>query len=343
MAVACASNSGPAQVDAGDSSHDSGPDAALTADAAIPGNFAPSLLFVDAVLAGSATWAQGTFNLDDVRVCVHDKSAAPNVFMTDHAQPYDRVIPLTNYVGLQKGSGLDLGTMNATAVDIDVYPAALLQNDAAWSPDSNETCAKISCTNKGPPCVEHVRLSTTLTENVNVVAMVDDTSADAGSGVKLRTASFTDTPFGGSNGSIHGTVVDLSDWNTGQTIGAYYGDWKGASGTGAPLAVPLAKDVAATPIEVTALVDSYETSGIRFDQTGPAPGSFGQSLDSIAYVADPTVTPPSFYGVRENFVFALVGDPNDATTVNAQDGRNPSFNRNGLHIAAMPYATPRPK
>ena len=343
--AACGASNGPDIVDSGSERDDALADAANGQGdvKSPPANVVPELVFVDGVAVGSATWPQGGFNLDDVRVCVHDQAAAPNVFITPQAVPSDRVIPLTNYVGLQKGSGIDLGSFNAAAIDIDVYPAILLQNDAAWSPDPNETCAKISCTKQGPPCVAHVRLSVVLTGSVNVVALVDDQDLDSGLGVKSRSAAFIDTTFDGTIGAINGTVVDLSDWHTGETIAAYYGDPQGTSGSGAELAKPLAKDAAGAPIPITKSIASYETFGVRFDQIGSASDTFGQSLDSIAYVANPTVTPPDFYGVRENFVFALVGDPNDATSVNLENGRNPSFNRNGLHIAAIPYATPRPK
>ncbi len=303
-------------------------------------SYVPSLVLVDALVVGSATWPLGPFQLDDVRVCIHDQSADEMTFLTAHAQPYDRVIPLTNYVGLQNGSGIDLGAITTPAIDIDVYPASLLRNDAAWAPNDSETCAKISCTDKGPTCVPHVRLSLTLSDTVDVIALVDDTSGDGGTGVKARAASFVDQAFDGKPDQIFGTVVDLSDWHAGETVGAYYGDWQ-TSGAGAPLAVPLLKDSAASPTPIAMTIDSYEKLGLRFDETTEQPfDTFGQSLDSIAYVADPTVTPPTFYGVRENFVFALIGDPND-TTVIAQGGRDPQFDRKGLHVAAIPYATPR--
>jgi len=312
------------------------PDAALQA-------FIPSLVFVDALVIGEATSTSGKpLQLDDVRVCVRDQSAAANKFLSDHALPFDRPIPLTNYVGLQNGSGIDLGAA-AGAVDIDVYSAFDLRNDTVWSPDPSETCASMAACS-GSSCVARVRLSVVLAGNMNVVALVDDNSGDAGSsGVKTRVASFDDVEYSGTLGSIQGTIVDLSDWHAGQTIGAFYGNWQDASGTNVEIMKPLAKDTATKPGPIATTIDSYETLGLRFDQDGSQPDTFGQSLDSIAYVASPTVTPPAFYAVRENFVFALVGDPNDPGSVNFQGGRNPQFNRKGLHIAAIPYASPRPK
>jgi hypothetical protein len=336
--VACSSAAIRPQTEAGTPSLDAASEANNSLDDGGTLAFTPSLVLVDALVVGSATWAQGAFQLDDVRVCIHDQNADAKTFLTDHAQPYDRVIPLTNYVGLQNGSGIDLGPITAAAIDIDVYPASLLQGDAAWAPNDSQTCAKIACTDKGPTCVPHVRWSLALSGTVNVVALVDDTG---GTGVKARVASFVDHAFDGQPNHIFGTVVDLSDWHSGETVGAYYGDWQ-TPGSGAALAVPLSKDTAASPMPI-ATTSAYEDVGLRFDETGTKPDTFGQSLDSIAFVADPTVTPPTFYGVRENFVFALVGDPTDASSVNAQGGRNPQFDRKGLHIAAVPYATPQPK
>jgi hypothetical protein len=271
-------------------------------------------------------------------VCIHDQSAAPTKFLTSHAVPYDRPVPLTNYVGLQKGSGIDLGSYGPAALDIDVYSAFNLAFDAAWSPSSSATCAAMSCA--GGSCVPHVRVSVVLTGDVNVVAIVDDPNGT--SGVKTRIAAFEDVTYAGTTSSIFGTVVDLSDWNTGATIGAFYGNWQDGTDVTGPLASPLAKDTAASPKQITASIKGFETPGIRFDASGSSTDHFGQSLDSIAYVANPTVTPPAFYDVRQNFVFALIGDPDDTSSVNLQGGRNPKFTRSGLHIAAVPYATPPP-
>jgi hypothetical protein len=317
-------------VDAGQSKNDADADASpyLAETTPPPNNIkTPSLVLVDGFITG------GSLQLDDVRVCIRDHNAAEGTYITPHAMPNDRVIPLTNYVGLEKGSGIDLGPTLVPSIDIDIFPAATIANDSAWAPNDALSCSKIACTGT-TGCLLFTRVSVILTQDVDAVALVDDTSA---SGVGTRVAPFEDQVFFGKPGEIYGTAVDFSNWNNGDTISAYYGDWQGAAGSGKPVANPIATDGAPTPMLLATSVPSYETLGLRFDAKAT---TFGQSLDSIAFVASSTVTPPAFYDIRENFVFALVGDPND-TSVNDNGGRNAAFTRKGLHVAAVPYATPR--
>ena len=139
---------------------------------------------------------------------------------------------------------------------------------------------------------------------VNVVALVDDSSG----GVKVASTSFLDTTYNGKEGSLWGTFVDFSGWHSTSEVGAYYGNFVDGAGTNVTLVQPLVKP----PMSPALVVDSllgYENVGIRFDawSGGHAFDRFGQSFDSIAFVSNATLTPPAFYGVRENFVFALAG------------------------------------
>lgn len=301
-------------------------------DGAIPNTTASSLVFVDGVVIGDATGVDGRIlQLDDVRVCVYDNGAAK--FISQHALPYDVPMPLTNYPGIRQGSGLDLGSVSAS-VRLDVYSTTDLKYDAAWSPTSN-TCDVMNCTTVGPPCVAHVSFPLTLSAGVNVVALVDDPNADAGFGVKTEQTAFVDAPFGGGPSSLWGTsIASFAHWHDGAQITAVYDDFTSDAGAGTP--------IPQTPIAIDDdITGKFDTHGIRFVATAQQTSDqFAQTLDSIAYVANAAVTPPDFYDVRENFVFALVGDPNDPTAVNEQGGRNMQFNRKGLHIAAVPYATP---
>ena len=301
-------------------------------DGAIPNSTPSSLVFVDGVVNGDTTGVDGRFlELADVRVCVFDNEQGK--FISQHALPYDAPMPLTNYPGIRQGSGLDLGSVS-TSVRLDVYSTAGLESDAAWSPTTN-TCDVMNCATVGPPCVAHVSFPLTLSAGVNVVALVDDPSADAGSGVKMERTAFSDNPFAGGLSSLWGTsIASFAHWHDGAQITAVYDDLTSDAGAGTPIPSP--------PNALDGdLTGKYETHGVRFVATGQQTSDqFAQTLDSIAYVANAAVAPPVFYGVRENFVFALVGDPNDPTAVNDQGGRNPQFNRHGLHIAAIPYGTP---
>ncbi len=327
-ASACGSSitlSRDAGVDAKPSGYDSGVDAGA-------GDFGSSLVFVNGLVNGNATDQNGApIVLDDVRVCVATSG-------TSYALPDSAPMPLTNYAGIQRGRGVDLGKASPGDVTLEIYRAAELAADAAWVTDRSAfTCQTMSCVGTGLPCIRHVTITGSLGPGVNVVALVD-----AQSGVKLETTSFTDLTFGGSTGELWGTFVDFSGWHSTSELGAYYGNFVDGAVTNVTLVDPLVKPPI-TPKLVAAL-STYDDLGIRFDawSGGHAFDRFGQSLDSIAFVSNATLTPPAFYGVRENFVFALVGDPNDPTSVQNLGGRDPQFDGRGLHVVAIPYATPQP-
>jgi hypothetical protein len=334
VAVACASPNVNERIDAGpDGSGDDGGfgfEGAPPPGDATPNDTATSVVFVDALVNGAATGADGNpFTLGDVRVCVLDKSKS--TFLTNFPQPYDAPMPLTNYPGIRQGSGIDLGSLPAN-LQLDIYTTAGLENDAAWAPTTSRDCGSINCNTTGPQCVPHVSIPVALNIGVNVIALVDDPNPDGGVGVKLVQASFIDNPFGGGPNTLWGSVVDFSGWHAGSTLSAFYGA-PAVQGDGPT--IPFL-----SPAQIKDdITGQFEDHGIRFE--APVQQDFfGQSLDSIAYVANPAITPPEFYGVRESFVLALVGDPNDATSVNKVGGRDPQFDRKGLHIAAIPYGPP---
>ena len=171
---------------------------------------------------------------------------------------------------------------------------------------------------------------------VNVVALVDK-SGDVG----LVQRSFGDVVYNGGPSSIYGTVLDVSGWQSSATVSVSYGDPTKSGGLA--LVATLNPQATVPPVQIAKDLTGYEDVGIRFDAAGVDGGGarFGQSLDSIAYVSNPAVTPPAFFDVRENFVFALVGNPADTTSVLQNGGRNPTFDGAGLHIVAIPYATPQ--
>lgn len=326
LAMACSTPSSGPPNDGGRTNDGGVADGTPPPGDGFPLDVATSVVFVDGVVNGFATGVDGqAFNLTDARVCVLD--LAQSKFLSQHAQPYDTPMPLANYPGIRQGSGLDLGSA-PTNLQLDVYTTKGLESDAAWSPTKN-TCDTINC-KSGPACIPHVSFTVALDVGVNVLTLVDDPDPDSGFGVKLSRASFIDKDFGGGPNSLWGAVVRVADWNNGTTITTVYGDPAGDGGVAIP---PLAPGAIASDIS-----GQFETSGLRFDST--TPDHFGQTLDSIAYVANPAVTPPIFFDVRQNFVFALVGDPNDPTGVNNLGGRDPHFDRRGLHIAAVPYAAP---
>jgi hypothetical protein len=331
LLVACSSEAGgPTPQDGGKTDDGGGSEGAPPPKEAAPLTVASNIVFVDGLVNGVATGVDGKqLELSDVRVCV--LSTATSTFMSTHALPYDTAMPLTNYPGLRQGSGMDLGSV-PLQVRLDIYSTAGLETDAAWSQTSH-TCEAMKCASSGLPCMPHVSFTVSLGVGVNVLALVDDPNSDAGLGVKLVQAVFDDKEYNGGPNALWGTAVDFSDWHNGATVTAVYGN-PGLTAGGTPIPTP-------SPDEIDPDVSTkFDLIGVRFDANGSSVDHFGQTLDSIAYVANPAITPPLFYEVRENFVFALVGDPNDPTAVNDVGGRNPQFNRRGLHIAAVPYATP---
>ncbi len=294
----------------------------------------PGLLFVDGLVTG--TTSVPGLKLDDVRVCVRSGS----VFLKDHALPDDEPMPLANYPGVRRGTGLDLGQFAPQPLTLEIYSAGTLAADSAWAPPSVRSdfaCSNISCSG-GPPCQPHVSLSVTLAVGaMNLVALVDE-PGDVGTVQR----SFSDVVFNGGPGSLYGTVMDVSGWRSSDTISVFYGVPTGSATSDKELVSALDSQSTQVPGELTGSLTAYEDVGLRFEaMSDGGVVQFGQSLDSIAYVSSPAATPPAFFGVRENFVFALVGSPNDTTSVLQNGGRNPTFDGTGLHILAIPYATPQ--
>jgi hypothetical protein len=303
-------------------------------------NVEAAIVLVDGI--GDATMQltndAGAIPFDDVRVCIFDSSNHP---LTKYAVPDDTPIPQTNYPGVSLGRGADLGSFAAGAVTIDVFSAGDLQSDAAW--ETNRTayeCTAIAC--NGGACRLHGEFNTALVAGMNVIALGNDAATGH---VNLSNAHFDDIPYAGGPNELYGTVVDFSGWHVPNRVAVSYGDWTAAvdAGTGTSIVDPLGTLVALSPKLIGSLA-SYDAIGLQFVAygNGKPVDAFGESLDSIAYVSNPNVDPITFYGARANFVFALVGDPSNATSVLANGGRDPSFDRIGLHVIAIPYAPPVP-
>jgi hypothetical protein len=337
--VACGSDrSGANDADAAGPPYNE--DAGGGTDAFSSQSLEPSIVLVDGLVLGAANDTAGKpLTLDDVRVCLHNGSNGAAI--TPHALPDAMPMPLTNYAGVQRGGGIDLGNVAVASVRVDVYSAADLASDAAWVDSKTRQtyeCQTMSCNTGSLPCRAHASFTVTLTPQINVLALVDDEVA----GVKVARASFDDVPFAGAVNDLWGTVMDFSGWHKGSPVGAFFGNFTDGSGQSDTIANPLVAAPSA-PAKIGSL-GTYDGAGVRFDSfSGQQPfDRFGQSLDSIAFVSNPAVSPPDFYGVRENFVVALVGDPTDPASALVNGGRNPKWDGRGLHIVAVPYATQRP-
>ncbi len=308
------------------------PDAATLADGgldAFPSQATyPNIVFVDGLVAGHTVDTKGApLDLTDVRVCIYD---AANNAITPYAIPDDAPLPLTNYPGVHRGGGIDLGAMRATGLVLHVFNATDLSEDAAWVSNRQDfACGLIACEQQ-PTCKPHVTLQATLPKDINVIALVDQ-AGDGGGSVGLKVSGYEDTGYAGVPGSLYGGVVNFT------TVSASTASYSAGGATQSIIASNLLPDTATSPVLVTMQLGSYDTYGVGFQGTT----TFWQSLDSIAFVTNQTIDPPTFYGVRKNFVFALIGDPTDMS-VFSNGGRNPSFDGTGLHIVAVPYAEPPP-
>ena len=322
-ALAACGAANPSSSDAG--RDDAGtPEAGFGADAGPnPRAFWPSVVLIHGATADSApSSAGGTLNLADMRVCIYD--SVKNQPLYPYALPDKSPMPLASYPGVRRGGGIDLGGFGFKGdVDVYVFSANDLSGDAAWEPDAQRTgydCNTITCENDQKPCYPHVKLHASISGDVAALGVVDGTT-----GLQALAVQLEETPYSGAPGSLHGAFVALSAWHAGESLSALYdtGPAIGPLPTGAQL--------------VTDQIASYETDDVSF--VAPT-DQFTQSLDSIAFVSDPTLAPPDFYGVRENFVFALVGDPAATQSVQQNGGRDPAFDGKGLHVAAIPYGTP---
>ncbi len=300
----------------------------------------PAIVFVDQIVDGTMELAgdAGVASFDDVRVCIFDSTNQP---LTKYAIPDDVPMPQTNYPGISRGRGVDLGSFATKgSVTIDVFSAGDLQSDASWSTSRDAyECVAMACS-QGATCQSYESFSVSLTSNVNVLALGDDSATGH---VKIAQTNFTDVPFGAPPGNLVGTVANFSGWHDTNNVDVVYGDWTSTSGTSTTIKNPLAPVLADPPAQI-AVLTTYDDIGLRFDafSGGQLFDHFGQSLDSIAFVSNPNVDPITFFAVRSNFIFALVGDPNDPTSVQANGGRDITFDRRGLHVVAIPYATPAP-
>ncbi len=297
----------------------------------------PALVLINGIGTSTYELTTGTeLQFQDVRVCLFNGTTP----LTPYAIPDDHVMPFTNYVGVERGRGLDLGSFNTSGtITVNVFNASDLANDSAWAPSrAGNDCKSITCDSTFP-CRAHAAFQAPLTNDVTLLGLVDDTNSGH---VKLAPVGFEDNAFAGAEGDLWGTVVNLAGWQSGLTVGSFY--MKGTASQA--LMDPLTPNTAAKPALISNLSSpsSYDGASVSFvAESGQQPfDQFAQTLDSIAFVSNPNVDPITFYDVRQNFVFALIGDPSDETSVLLDNGRNYKFDGTGLHIIAVPYATPRP-
>lgn len=256
----------------------------------VPADFSQSVVLVNGLISDV---------IGDVRVCPSSSSAT--------ALPSDRPVALTNYPGIARGRGLDLGTFDLKG-GIDVFSASAIK-------DKPSNCGSLR--NAGPSTYTHV--SVTMVDGPCAVILTDDPKGVVSA--KTVALSVGVTP----------TVDDVA------AQFAFAGT--GLSATSLTLTFQTSKaqsDTGSASVGFL-LPKKFDESVTVSDE--PATFTYTQSLGSIQYVSDPTTDPATFFDARTQVLFVLVGDPKDP-----YEAFKPAEQLTGreLHLTAVPFTlTPK--
>ena len=264
-----------------------------------------SLVLVNGLVGG------GQKAYDDVRVCI-DGVANP----LPDAVP----MPMSNYPGVARGTGVDLGKA-PMMMTLRVFHARNLSKDAAWAQD------RISCDSWAasyPPTL----IPVTLSMGPTLAVLVDDPTGP--DGIQVRTGALPGE-YKGSVGAIQLVAAEFSTFaRTGESLRVTVSSGLAGSGTTGVLAnAPYALATSGGPIDGD--VVRFE----RLDSKNAVTASFDQTLGSVQFLSDPTTTPSTYFDRRTNFALVLLGD---ATSPVSQDEKDLHFDGKGLHAVAVPYA-----
>lgn len=248
----------------------------------VPTQFQPTVVLVNALTSDA---------VGDVRMCPKDSNAL--------AVP-SRPIALTNYPGLARGRGIDLGTFDLSG-GIDVFSASAVK-------DESEKCGSL----RNGSAFTH--LAVTVQSGPSALVLVDDakgviTAKQIGLTVG---ANPTSTEVAGQF-AFAGTGLKAAQLTlTFQTAKAQTGTTSASSGFLLP--------------------KSFDDEVHVSDDT--ATFTYSQTLASIQYVSDPTTDPVTFFDPRTQYLFILVGDPSDPYGAYKAPEQ---LTGKELHLAAVPF------
>ena len=248
--------------------------------------------------------------LDAVRVCIAGKP---------HPLPDAVPMPMTNFPGIPRGTGVDLGAADTT-VTLRVFRAIDLRTDAAWS-------ARTSCDSWAGLADNTMLTLTNLLPGPNLAVLVDDPKGTNGIGAK--TAALP-AQYSGQKDTLQMVAADYSTFATG-------GEVVHVSVQGAAVGFGTAGMLSSAPYGFSTLGVTLDGAKIRFDRgaTDGAAAFFEQTLGSVQFLADPTTTTATYFDQRTNYAFVLLGDASKPVTTDAKDLQ---FDGKGLHVVAIPYA-----
>ena len=290
---------GEAGVDAGTFSADA------ATERLIPADQTPSLVLVNGMIGG------GKLAYDDVRVCL---DAAP--YPLPDAVP----MPMSNYPGVGRGTGADLGAVSAS-VTLRVFRARDLRTDARW------VANRVSC-DSWAVTYPFTTLSVTPLGGPTLVVLVDDPTGP--DGIRARTGALP-ANYRGVKDSLELVPAEFSTFaKAGQTLHVTVAG--GAAGSGATGVLAASTFAFAT---AGGDVDAVKLRFERKDAQKIVTGSFEQTLGSVQFLSDPTTTPSAYFDRRTNFVLVLLGDETSPVPL---DDKDLHFDGKGLHVVAIPYA-----
>lgn len=231
--------------------------------------------------------------IGDVRVC-----PAPSNALAVPSAP----VALTNYPGLGRGRGVDLGKFDVSG-GIDVFSAAAIKdkvgNCGTLRNGNTYTHVTVPPVGKGPVAI----------------VLVDDAKGAVTAKVVALGVGVTPTSdqvaaqFAFAGTGLTATTLTL----TFQSVSA-----QGGTAAASPGFLLEKKNFDAS-VEVS--------DGASF--------TYSQSLASIQYVSDPTTDPATFFDPRTQYLFVLVGDPTDPYTAYKSPDK---LTGRELHVTAVPFA-----
>lgn len=266
------------------------------------GDASSTLVLVNGLIGG------GSQGYDDVRVCI-DGVANP----LPDAVP----MPMTNYPGVGRGTGIDLGPAQLS-LTLHVFRASTLQQDAAWASD------RVSCSSWLAK-VAYTSIPVKLLGGPTLVVLVDDPLGP--DGIQARVGALP-ASYAGTRDSLQLVTAEFSTFaKEGESFRVTLDQGAVGSGeTGVLSAKPFA-------FSTTGGVQDALLRFERVDATEAVTASFEQTLGSVQFLSDPTTA--TYFDRRTNFAIVLLGD---ATKPVAQDERDLKFDGKGLHAVAVPYA-----
>ncbi len=258
------------------------PDAGMDARL-VPAAFQSTVVLVNALTSDA---------IGDVRICPKDSKAL--------AVPSNRPIALTNYPGLARGRGVDLGIFDLSG-GVDVFSASAIK-------DKSGDCGTMRNTST------FTHLAITPASGPSALVLVDDAKGVITAKQIALTVGATPT-----SDEVAGQFAFAGTGLTATQLTMTFQTAKAQTGTSAASSGFLLPKSYGDKVHV-----SDDSATFTYDQT----------LASIQYVSDPTTDPVTFFDPRTQYLFILVGDPSEPYSAYKAPEQ---LTGRELHLAAVPF------